>query len=271
MDERSEREQLKRTREKLRVTRETLNFVAQDTFAAEAARFIRAGDRLASHPALSRAFDEGVLYPHVFSQKSAALLALYGRLAPVVPEGAILEIGVKNGGSVALWRHLFPSAKVIGVDVNLAKAVRHPEAIYLEGDQTDQQLLAAIVREHGPFALVVDDGSHVGTDQITTLKALLPSLVAGGIYVIEDIHAALKLAAEVDYGLDVWPDYVRTMLDCLRGFAPVVDIPSVGEAAALLTAQSIAELSIARNSLILTKRPDQAQAAVAHSELSLAV
>jgi hypothetical protein len=47
-----------------------------------------------------------------------------------------------------------------------------------------------MVKEIGPLDLIVDDGSHVNGDQITTFKTLFPHLNPGGYYVIEDLQTS---------------------------------------------------------------------------------
>lgn len=42
----------------------------------------------------------------------------------------------------------------------------------------------------GEFDIIIDDGSHIGTEQIATFNNLWPSLNPGGWYVVEDLFAA---------------------------------------------------------------------------------
>jgi hypothetical protein len=41
---------------------------------------------------------------------------------------------------------------------------------------------------HGPFDLIIDDGSHASHHQQVSLAALFPHLAPGGLYIIEDLH-----------------------------------------------------------------------------------
>ncbi|HEY1740847.1 MAG TPA: SAM-dependent methyltransferase, partial [Acidimicrobiia bacterium] len=79
---------------------------------------------------------------------------------------SVLEIGIYRGASLQMWRDYFPNAEVYGLDINDAE-VRGKRIHTLRGDQSDEALLARI-RELGPFDLIVDDGSHFGSDVHTT-------------------------------------------------------------------------------------------------------
>ncbi len=215
---------LKQSRRRVRKAKDALNFVAQREFAAIAADYIRRGAKLTDHPAMAALVEDDLLHLHVFSQKTGPIMNFYRHLlAGVGAPKAIFEIGVKNGGSLAMWRNLFPQARIVGLDLKLSKAVRQEGVIYLEGDQTDTVLLAKIAEQHGPFDLIIDDGSHVGEHQLTSLEALAPHVADGGAYVIEDIHTSLKPDRGADYGDDVWADFVAYMLYRMRRHRSVPD------------------------------------------------
>ena len=102
----------------------------------------------------------------------------------------MLEIGVFGGQSVMAWRRAFPAAvSIVGVDINAeCKIYQNPaQGIWIEiGDQTDADFLADINRRHGPFDLILDDGSHRNIDVLPTFEILFPMLKDGGLYVVED-------------------------------------------------------------------------------------
>jgi hypothetical protein len=107
---------------------------------------------------------------------------------------SVLEIGIYRGASLQMWRDYFPNAQVYGLDINDVKVMG--ERIHVvRGDQSDDELLARI-RELGPFDVIIDDGSHFGTDVHATFAGLFDSLQADGMYVIEDMHTAYQ----PDYG-----------------------------------------------------------------------
>jgi hypothetical protein len=58
------------------------------------------------------------------------------------------------------------------------------------GDQADRGFLESVVERHGPFDIIVDDGGHTMEQQITSIETLFPSLVDGGVYIVEDCHTS---------------------------------------------------------------------------------
>ncbi len=132
----------------------------------------------------------------------------------------ILEIGVWEGQSLQTWAEFFPRAQVTGADINPDTRRFAGGRIAVEVvDQSDRAQLAALAAAHGPFDIVVDDGSHVWTHQILTLQVLLPHVNAGGFYVVEDIDTSYgALGAQYNGGAEVSPArYLHAMSDYLVG------------------------------------------------------
>ena len=95
----------------------------------------------------------------------------------------LLEIGVDHGGSLQLWKTVFPNAQIVGFDINPdCKRFEEDRISVVTGDQTDTKLLQSL----GGFDVVIDDGSHVREHQSQSFNALWPS--TRGVYVIEDCH-----------------------------------------------------------------------------------
>jgi len=71
----------------------------------------------------------------------------------------------------------------------------------LKGDQSETEFLDFFKEETGgKFDVVIDDGSHVPSHQLTSFESLWPSIVPGGFYFIEDVFTSYwKESAEV-YG-----------------------------------------------------------------------
>ena len=123
---------------------------------------------------------------HGFAEIYDALLTAR-RAEPLV----LLEIGVKHGASVRMWREYFPAARVYGIDVK-HEALEHAEErieIFI-GSQADTSFLATVVQASGPLDVVVDDGSHRFPDQATSLRFLWPHVRPGGLYIVEDTHTS---------------------------------------------------------------------------------
>lgn len=97
----------------------------------------------------------------------------------------LLEIGIDHGGSLQLWKHVFPNAQIVGLDINPAcKGYEEDRISVVTGDQTDTKLLASL----GGFDVVIDDGSHDRGHQAQSFTSLWP--VTRMVYVIEDCHGA---------------------------------------------------------------------------------
>jgi cephalosporin hydroxylase len=206
---------------------------------------------------LSAMVESGLLHHGSFIQKTPTALTFYERLLTTIqpPPRSVLEIGVKGGGSTALWKALFPSATVIGLDIKLRRWLTTEPSedgvIYLQGDQTDVKRLRQIAEQYGPFDLVIDDGSHVSDHQATTIRSLLPHVRPGGLYVVEDTHTSVKKATSrpVDYGDDIWSDFTLMVLARLRGGE--LPHPTTGGQLARDLASRIDELIIARQLLAI--------------------
>ena len=105
----------------------------------------------------------------------------------------VLEIGVKDGGSLEMWRAYFgDGAPIHGIDLDPAAMRNEDVATKIHiGDQADRAFLREVRRDAGPFDIVIDDGGHTANQQITTFEELYPALGETGIYLIEDTHTAL--------------------------------------------------------------------------------
>jgi hypothetical protein len=103
-----------------------------------------------------------------------------------------LEIGVSRGGSVNLWKqYLGPHAQIVGIDVDPACGAFEDDQIAIRiGDQSDSDFLQSIVDEFGPPNAVLDDGSHVMRDLLTTFRFMYPRTAKDGVYFVEDLHTA---------------------------------------------------------------------------------
>ncbi len=101
----------------------------------------------------------------------------------------LLEIGIDRGGSLLFWADLFrhPQAAIIGLDLQPPPGPWPDRVKALAGDQNDRRRLSQIAQEHGPFDLIIDDGSHFARETRHCFETLYgPALKVGGCYVIED-------------------------------------------------------------------------------------
>lgn len=143
-----------------------------------------------------------------------------------------LEIGVSQGGSVAMWREYFGSgAKIIGVDINdSALQFADDQVEIIIGDQGDINFLKHLASHYGPFDAVLDDGGHTMVQQINTFKELYPVVKEGGAYLCEDVHTSYH--SEFGGGLlnpSSFIEYMKNAIDDLHSWyhAPNVEFNSI--------------------------------------------
>lgn len=109
----------------------------------------------------------------------------------------LLEIGAHEMGSVKLWRNYFNAVDLTIIDKD-EKKMEGVRCVQL--DQSDRGALEVFSAKNLCFFdIVVDDGSHVPSHQILTLKSLWKSLKPRGIYIIEDIETSYWGRSEI-YG-----------------------------------------------------------------------
>ena len=127
----------------------------------------------------------------------------------------VLEIGLgclglrDIGLGVALWGRYLPDAErldVVEYDRPCAERFvaerrdggarkgwgpRGGEGVAVHvGDQSNVTFLRELGETHGPWDLIVDDGSHQSAHQMASYKALLPYVRSGGKYAIEDLQTS---------------------------------------------------------------------------------
>lgn len=104
----------------------------------------------------------------------------------------MLEIGVSGGGSMDMWRkYLGPDAFLVGIDVDPRCAKFNGVSGQIRiGSQADEAFLFSIYEEMGRFDIVLDDGSHDSKHIRKSFEYLYPRVRDGGLYIIEDLHAA---------------------------------------------------------------------------------
>jgi hypothetical protein len=106
----------------------------------------------------------------------------------------ILEIGVSKGGSVEMWREYFgKNATIVGIDIveGCKQYENKNKNIFIEiGSQSDTKFIDSVLEKYGIPNIVIDDGSHVMIDLVTTFNHLYPKLKDGAVYLAEDLHTS---------------------------------------------------------------------------------
>jgi hypothetical protein len=146
--------------------------------------------------------------------KSKGLIDQYDTFLRQRPEFApqrIMELGIWDGGSVALWFDVFQPRKHVAIDLTDRGDSDHFQRFvearvagarlrtFWEFDQSDEDRLRAVMRDEfdGPLDLVIDDASHIYRPTLASFEALFPFVAPGGLYVIED------------WGWEHWEEFQR--------------------------------------------------------------
>lgn len=105
----------------------------------------------------------------------------------------VLEVGIYNGGSIALWAEYFSNAYVYAMDISPQPGALESLAIY--GDKVkcivdNAYTLASIekMRAIGPFDFIIDDGPHTLDSMLFMASEYSHLLSHNGIMIIEDIQ-----------------------------------------------------------------------------------
>jgi len=109
----------------------------------------------------------------------------------------MLEIGIggyqaagMGGASLRMWKHYFRRGLIHGLDIADKSGHDETRVRTIRGDQSDVDFLVALNERHGPFDIVIDDGSHLSEHVIVSMTTLFPLLRHGGLYVVEDLETS---------------------------------------------------------------------------------
>lgn len=129
--------------------------------------------------------------PHLYHKYYAPHLCRYhGRPFRLLEIGIGGEDRETGGASINMWKRIFPDAKIYAWDIYPKDELNDAQVQTFIVDQGDRDAIEAFCREYGPFDVIIDDGSHRRSDQLTSLFNLISWVVEGGLYVIEDYFTA---------------------------------------------------------------------------------
>lgn len=130
------------------------------------------------------------------SDKWSLYLSEYDRLFKDYRDKPIrlLEIGIQNGGSLEIWSKFFNNASVlIGCDINPDCKLLNYDDSRIEiiiGDANSAEVCERLSQLSPQFDIIIDDGSHLSRDIIKSFALYFPTIVDGGIYIVEDLHCS---------------------------------------------------------------------------------
>lgn len=112
----------------------------------------------------------------------------------------ILEIGIETGASLGAWQRYFEKAVIVGIDISANCKVHENSRTHIFiGSQDDPNLLETVARSHPP-TIIIDDASHKPEHIVFSFERLFPSLLPGGIYIIEDLKGHYDVQGELTKG-----------------------------------------------------------------------
>jgi len=127
---------------------------------------------------------------------------------------SLLELGVGQGASVKMWADYFPHGQIAGIDITPScKNFEDARIRVFIGRQEDGAFMQEVIRECGPFDIVVDDGGHRTAAQIESLKILWPHVKPCGYYAIEDLGVAYDRNYKYGGGHGKWASIVEFLKD----------------------------------------------------------
>jgi hypothetical protein len=198
------------------------------------------------------------------TDKSSSLhdyLAIYERYLAALRDRPIrlLEIGILNGASLAVWEAYFPQGAIIGADID--KSTRRFARARVDIEILDQSNIESLVRlgrNHGPFDVIIEDGSHFWEHQITTLKTLFPFVKTGGIYIVEDLQTNFGAMAAQYRGVSSLScvEYLKRLVD-LRVADVNIDIKQEEDAFLRTYGRALQTITFLRRACILEKGPSE--------------
>lgn len=102
----------------------------------------------------------------------------------------IFEIGIFDGASLRTWERYFPNSTIYGVDILCepqSVLINQGRIISYKLDAGDREQLEAFILKHGPFDIVIDDGSHFTNHQWLSWELLADNCK---VFIWEDLHTS---------------------------------------------------------------------------------
>lgn len=121
----------------------------------------------------------------------------------------VLELGVMNGGSIAMWKQFFPNAIVIGVDLsmqNIMTDLSDPRISLVVADAYTHETTHMLGNRM--FDIIIDDGPHTLESMQFVAAHYSTMLAPGGMLVIEDVQSM----DWVEPILAAFPEHMRKMV-----------------------------------------------------------
>jgi hypothetical protein len=128
----------------------------------------------------------------------------------------------RPGASLRVWRDYFPSATIIGADIDRDILFEEDRIKTFFVDQRDPSTISTLWSAVGlsDFDLMIDDGLHLFEAGSCLFTHSISRLASSGIYVIEDVNQIDLLKYESFF------DNTEFVVDFVTMFRPGVDLQS---------------------------------------------
>lgn len=112
----------------------------------------------------------------------------------------LLEIGVRKGESVRLWKEYFKNGKIFGIDID-------PECLTSIEDRIEVYTYSqdAIPPQLDAFDIIIDDGSHINYLTVASFAILWRRVKPGGFYIIDDLKSSYDYLVSQSIEAGSWP------------------------------------------------------------------
>lgn len=98
----------------------------------------------------------------------------------------VLEVGSRPG-SAKLWLDYFPNANIYCMDLKPFN-IDNNRFTFVNLNQSKVEDYHKLTDLQPNFDVIIDDGPHTSKEQLLFLDSFLSRVVAGGVYIIEDLH-----------------------------------------------------------------------------------
>ncbi len=135
---------------------------------------------------------------------------------------SILEIGVRGGGSLQMWKDYFgkneTDVTIYGIDIDSRCRELEEEKIRIFiGSQEDKEFLNQVKEKIGKIDIIIDDGGHTMNQQITSLETLWDCLKDDGTYLCEDTGTSYMAEFGGGYkALNTFIEYSKNLIDYIH-------------------------------------------------------
>ena len=138
----------------------------------------------------------------------------YSRLLARWDAPTLVEVGVFQGASLAIWCDLFPKGRVVGLDVDLSRYWQHrPELKAAGAFSLSDPVVVGMWDAYAPdlpslqaaldgrtIDVLVDDGPHTDVAVLSVYDAVAPLLSPAFTYIVEDMPNGADLLATRTHG-----------------------------------------------------------------------